>query len=146
MKAKAVILTNGTFLNGLLHFGPKQIPGGRISEPASYGITEQLKDIGFKTDRMKTGTPCRVDARSIDFTVMTEQKGEDDFHQFTYITDVKRQLKQMSCWITNTNAQTHEELRKGLQYSPLYNGQIKSIGPRYCHSIKTKIVTFADKE
>ena len=146
MKARAVILTNGTFLNGLLHFGPKQIPGGRISEPASYGITEQLKDIGFKTDRMKTGTPCRVDARSIDFTVMTEQKGEDDFHQFTYITDVKRQLKQMSCWITNTNAQTHEELRKGLQYSPLYNGQIKSIGPRYCPSIETKIVTFADKE
>lgn len=146
MKARAVILTNGTFLNGLLHFGPKQIPGGRISEPASYGITEQLKDIGFKTDRMKTGTPCRVDARSIDFTAMTEQKGEDDFHQFTYITDVKRQLKQMSCWITNTNAQTHEELRKGLQYSPLYNGQIKSIGPRYCPSIETKIVTFADKE
>lgn len=146
MEAKAVVLTNGTFLNGLLHFGSVQIRGGRISEPAAYGLTEQLREAGFVTDRMKTGTPCRVDARSIDFKAMTEQVGEDDFHNFTYLPEVKRQLKQMSCWITYTNPTTHEELRKGLDRSPLYNGQIQSIGPRYCPSIETKIVTFADKD
>lgn len=145
MKAQAVILTNGTFLNGLLHFGKTQIIGGRISEPASFGLTEQLKSLGFATGRMKTGTPCRVDARSINFDAMAEQKGDDDFHKFSYLDTVKRELKQMSCWITYTNEQTHEELRKGLKDSPLYNGQIKSIGPRYCPSIETKIVTFADK-
>ncbi len=145
MKAQAVILTNGTFLNGLLHFGKTQIIGGRISEPASFGLTEQLKSLGFAAGRMKTGTPCRVDARSINFHAMTEQKGDDDFHKFSYLDTVKRELKQMSCWITYTNEQTHEELRKGLKDSPLYNGQIKSIGPRYCPSIETKIVTFADK-
>ncbi len=145
MKAQAVILTNGTFLNGLLHFGKTQIIGGRISEPASFGLTEQLKSLGFAAGRMKTGTPCRVDARSINFDVMAEQKGDDDFHKFSYLDMVKRELKQMSCWITYTNEQTHEELRKGLKDSPLYNGQIKSIGPRYCPSIETKIVTFADK-
>ncbi len=145
-KARAVILTNGTFLNGLQHFGRTQIQGGRISEPASYGITEQLKNIGFTADRMKTGTPCRIDARSIDFSQMTEQVGDNDYHKFSYLPDVKRQLKQMSCWITYTNEQTHNELRKGLPESPLYNGQIKSIGPRYCPSIETKIVTFADKD
>lgn len=145
MKAQAVILTNGTFLNGLLHFGKTQIIGGRISEPASFGLTEQLKSLGFVAGRMKTGTPCRVDARSINFHAMTEQKGDDDFHKFSYLDTVKRELKQMSCWITYTNEQTHEELRKGLKDSPLYNGQIKSIGPRYCPSIETKIVTFADK-
>ena len=144
--ANAVILTNGTFLNGLLHFGSTQIQGGRISEPASYGLSEQLRELGFATDRMKTGTPCRVDARSIDFSVMTEQLGEDDFHHFSYLPSVHRQLKQMSCWITYTNERTHEELRKGLDRSPLYNGQIQSIGPRYCPSIETKIVTFAEKE
>lgn len=145
MKAQAVILTNGTFLNGLLHFGKTQIIGGRISEPASFGLTEQLKSLGFAAGRMKTGTPCRVDARSINFHAMTEQKGDDDFHKFSYLDTVKRELKQKSCWITYTNEQTHEELRKGLKDSPLYNGQIKSIGPRYCPSIETKIVTFADK-
>jgi len=145
-KSRAVILTNGTFLNGLQHFGRTQIHGGRISEPASYGITEQLKNIGFTASRMKTGTPCRIDARSVDFSQMTEQIGENDFHKFSYLPEVKRQLKQMSCWITYTNLLTHEELRKGLSESPLYNGQIKSIGPRYCPSIETKIVTFADKE
>ena len=146
MQTKAVILTNGTFLNGLLHFGKAQIQGGRTSEPASYGLTEQLCSLGFQTDRMKTGTPARIDKRSIDFTELTEQTGESDFHQFSYLDTVHRSLKQMSCWITYTNPTTHDELRKGLKDSPLYNGQIKSIGPRYCPSIETKIVTFADKD
>ena len=146
MQAKAVILTNGTFLNGLLHFGKTQIEGGRIAEPSSAGITEQLRQLGFATDRMKTGTPARVDKRSIDFSQMTEQLGDEDNHQFSYLDTVQRQLKQMSCWITYTNQQTHDVLRSGLADSPLYNGQIQSIGPRYCPSIETKIVTFADKE
>ena len=146
MHAKAVILTNGTFLNGLLHFGKTQIEGGRISEPSSFGITEQLRQLGFATDRMKTGTPARVDKRSIDFSQLTEQLGDEDNHQFSYLDTVQRQLKQMSCWITYTNTQTHEVLRSGLADSPLYNGQIQSIGPRYCPSIETKIVTFADKD
>ena len=146
MAAKAVILTNGTFLNGLLHFGKTQIEGGRIAEPSSFGITEQLRQLGFATDRMKTGTPARVDKRSIDFSQLTEQLGDDDNHQFSYLDTVQRQLKQMSCWITYTNQQTHDVLRSGLTDSPLYNGQIQSIGPRYCPSIETKIVTFADKE
>ena len=146
MQAKAVILTNGTFLNGLLHFGRAQIQGGRIAEPASYGLTEQLVQLGFKADRMKTGTPARIDKRSIDFTALIEQPGDDDWHQFSYLDTVHRQLKQMSCWITYTNPSTHEELRKGLPESPLYNGQIHSIGPRYCPSIETKIITFADKD
>jgi len=145
MKAKAVILTAGTFLSGLMHIGKNQLKGGRISEPASYGITEQLKAIGFTTDRMKTGTPCRIDGRTIDFSKTTEQIGENDFHKFSFLEEVKRDLKQMSCFITYTNEQTHNELRKGLEDSPMYNGQIQSIGPRYCPSIETKIVTFADK-
>ena len=146
MQAKAVILTNGTFLNGLLHFGKTQIEGGRISEPSSFGITEQLRHLGFATDRMKTGTPARVDKRSIDFSQLTEQLGDEDNHQFSYLDTVQRQLKQMSCWITYTNEKTHEVLRSGLADSPLYNGQIQSIGPRYCPSIETKIVTFANKD
>ena len=146
MEAKAVILTNGTFLNGLLHFGKTQIEGGRIAEPSSFGITEQLRQLGFATDRMKTGTPARVDKRSIDFSQLTEQLGDEDNHQFSYLDTVQRQLKQMSCWITYTNQYTHDVLRSGLADSPLYNGQIQSIGPRYCPSIETKIVTFADKE
>ncbi len=146
MEAQAVVLTNGTFLNGLLHFGKAQIKGGRTSEPASYGLTEQLVQLGFKSDRMKTGTPARIDKRSIDFTALIEQPGDDDWHQFSYLDTVQRELKQMSCWITYTNPQTHEELRKGLPDSPLYNGQIHSIGPRYCPSIETKIITFADKD
>lgn len=145
MHSKAVILTNGTFLNGLLHFGNAQIKGGRISEPASYGLTEQLVQCGFTANRMKTGTPARIDKRSIDFSAMTEQQGENDFHHFSYLPSVSRSLKQMSCWITYTNEHTHGVLRSGLKDSPLYNGQIKSIGPRYCPSIETKIVTFADK-
>lgn len=145
IKAKSVILTTGTFLSGLLHFGKQQFSGGRISEPASFGITEQLKSFGFSSDRMKTGTPARIDAKSIDFNKLTEQKGENDFHKFSFLENVKRDLKQMSCWITFTNENTHNELRKGLEFSPLYNGQIQSIGPRYCPSIETKIITFADK-
>ncbi|NDV47301.1 tRNA uridine-5-carboxymethylaminomethyl(34) synthesis enzyme MnmG [Paludibacter sp. 221] len=144
-RAKCVVLTNGTFLNGLMHIGKTQIAGGRCSEPSSYGIAEQLKEHGFTVERMKTGTPMRIDGRSIDFSKMTEQVGEDDFHKFSFLEDVKRELKQMSCWITYTNEETHEELRKGLPESPLYNGQIQSIGPRYCPSIETKIVTFTDK-
>lgn len=143
--AKCVVLTAGTFLGGLMHFGKTKLVGGRISEPASFGITEQLKSLGFITDRMKTGTPCRLDGRSIDFSGMTEQKGDIDFHKFSFLEESKRELKQMSCWITSTNDKTHDELRKGLADSPLYNGQIKSIGPRYCPSIETKIITFADK-
>jgi tRNA uridine 5-carboxymethylaminomethyl modification enzyme len=145
MKSRAVILTAGTFLSGLLHIGKNQIMGGRISEPASYGITEQLKSVGFSSDRMKTGTPCRIDGRTIDFSKTAEQVGENDFHKFSFLDDVKRELKQMSCWITYTNEATHDTLREGLEDSPLYNGQIQSIGPRYCPSIETKIVTFADK-
>ena len=145
MKAKCVVLTAGTFLGGLMHFGKKQLTGGRISEPASIGITEQLKSIGFSTDRMKTGTPCRIDGRTIDFTKMSEQTGENDYHKFSFLEEVKRELPQRSCWITYTNETTHDELRKGLEFSPIYNGQIQSIGPRYCPSIETKIITFADK-
>ncbi len=146
MYARCVILTNGTFLNGLLHFGRVQMSGGRISEPSSFGLTEQLKSHGFLSDRMKTGTPCRIDGRTIDFSKMTEQVGENDFHKFSYLSSVKRELPQSSCWITYTNDSTHQILRNGLEDSPLYNGQIRSIGPRYCPSIETKIVTFADKE
>ncbi|HRU13192.1 MAG TPA: tRNA uridine-5-carboxymethylaminomethyl(34) synthesis enzyme MnmG, partial [Dysgonamonadaceae bacterium] len=143
--AKAVVLTNGTFLNGLMHIGKVQISGGRISEPASFGLTEQLRDVGFKTDRMKTGTPVRIDGRSVDFSLLEEQKGDDDFHKFSYLPNVQRQLIQRSCWIANTSEYVHEALREGLSDSPLYNGQIKSIGPRYCPSIETKIVTFSQK-
>ena len=146
MTAQAVVLTNGTFLNGLMHCGKTQVKGGRISEPASYGITEQLVELGFKSDRMKTGTPARVDARSIHFNEMIRQDGDNDWHQFSYLPSVKRELKQMPCWITYTNPQTHDALRAGLKDSPLFNGQIQSIGPRYCPSIETKIVTFSDKE
>ena len=146
MEAQAVVLTNGTFLNGLMHCGKTQIPGGRTSEPASHGITEQLVELGFKSDRMKTGTPARIDARSIDFNGLIRQDGDNDWHQFSYLPTVHRVLKQMPCWITYTNTDTHEALRAGLADSPLFNGQIRSIGPRYCPSIETKIVTFADKD
>ena len=144
--AKAVVLTAGTFLNGLMHIGRVQIGGGRVSEPAAHGITEQLKAMGFTTDRMKTGTPVRLDARTIDFTKATIQHGDDDFHGFSYLPGVKRVLKQRPCWIISTNREVHDILRAGLPDSPLYNGQIRSIGPRYCPSIETKIVTFADKD
>lgn len=144
--AKSIILTNGTFLNGLIHIGRTQIHGGRISEPAAYGITEQLKERGFIVDRMKTGTPVRLDGNTIDFSKMAEQKRDNDFHKFSFLDYQPRPLKQRSCWISYTNSETHSILRSGLKDSPLYNGQIQSIGPRYCPSIETKIVTFADKE
>lgn len=143
--AKAVVLTNGTFLNGLIHIGALQMGGGRISEPPSFGMTEQLCGLGFKTDRMKTGTPLRIDGRSVDFSLLEEQKGDDDFHKFSYLNNVQRELKQRSCWIAYTSQDVHEKLRERLEESPLYNGQIRSIGPRYCPSIETKIVTFPDK-
>ena len=128
-----------------MHIGRTQIHGGRISEPASVGLTEQLVSLGIKSDRMKTGTPVRIDARSVHFEEMTEQPGENDFHKFSYLDTSHRELKQLSCWTCFTNERCHEILREGLPDSPLYNGQIKSIGPRYCPSIETKIVTFADK-
>lgn len=144
-QANSVVLTNGTFLNGLIHVGRVQFSGGRISEPAVGGLTEQLISLGFISDRMKTGTPVRIDARSIYFEELTEQPGENDFRKFSYLDNVKRELKQLSCWTLYTNKECHNVLRKGLSESPLYNGQIQSIGPRYCPSIETKIVTFADK-
>ena len=144
-RAGAVVLTNGTFLNGLLHIGRTQIRGGRIAEPAATGLTEQLISLGIQTDRMKTGTPVRIDGRSVYFDEMEEQPGENDFHKFSYMDTSHRKLKQLSCWTTFTNETCHDILREGLPDSPLYNGQIKSIGPRYCPSIETKIVTFADK-
>ncbi len=145
-KAKSCVLTSGTFLNGLLHIGKTQVPGGRISEPASYGLTEQLKNLGFITDRMKTGTPVRINGNTVDFSVMAEQQGDQDFHKFSYLERSHRVLQQRSCWITYTNEEVHDILRNSLADSPLYNGQIQSIGPRYCPSIETKIVTFADKD
>lgn len=144
-KAKAIVITAGTFLSGLMHCGRQQIKGGRISEPASYGISEQLKEKGINVGRMKTGTPVRIDGRTINFDVLAPQEGENDFHKFSYLDFKPRPLKQRPCFITYTNEQTHEILRAGLPESPLYNGQIKSVGPRYCPSIETKIVTFADK-
>ena len=144
-KARAVVLTAGTFLNGLMHIGRVMIPGGRISEPASHGLTEQLRQLGFETARMKTGTPVRIDARSIHFEDTEIQEGDNDFHKFSFMPGVKRSLRQRPCWILYTNPEVHEVLRAGLPDSPLYNGQIRSIGPRYCPSIETKIVTFAEK-
>ena len=164
---KRVVLTAGTFLNGLMHFGPTQIPGGRISEPASLGLAEQLQSLGFEVLRMKTGTPARVDASSIDFSLAERQDGDDkvaaakpaspeletkvtlverDFHKFSFLPDVRRELAPRSCFIVHTNPESHHVLHDNIELSPLYNGQIKSIGPRYCPSIETKIVTFADKE
>ncbi|MDE7412966.1 MAG: tRNA uridine-5-carboxymethylaminomethyl(34) synthesis enzyme MnmG [Muribaculaceae bacterium] len=146
-RAPRVILTAGTFLNGLMHFGRTQIPGGRIAEDASLGLTDQLKKIGFEVGRMKTGTPARIDGRTIDFSLATRQDGDDTpEYKFSFLPEVRRSLPQRPCWIVHTNPKVHEILRDNLADSPLYNGQIQSIGPRYCPSIETKIVTFADKE
>lgn len=144
--AKSVILTNGTFLNGLIHVGRSQVSGGRVSEPASFLLSDQLRDFGFSVGRMKTGTPVRIDGRSVHFDEMDEQVGENDFHKFSYLDFKPRPLEQRSCWICYTNPQVHDILRNDLSESPLYNGQIQSIGPRYCPSIETKIVNFADKD
>ncbi len=168
--ARKVILTAGTFLNGLMHFGELQVPGGRISEQASHGLTEQLKSLGFVADRMKTGTPARIDGRTVDYSLAVTQQGDDeveetnsrvackglgssekvlvnrDFHKFSFLPEIQRSLAPRDCYIVHTNPEVHEILRASLDRSPLYNGQIKSIGPRYCPSIETKIITFADKD
>ena len=143
--APQVVLTNGTFLNGLMHIGRVSFEGGRISEPASHGLTEQLRSLGFVADRMKTGTPSRIDGRTIDFSKATAQPGDPVKHLFSYLPGVESDLRQRDCYIVYTNPDTCSILREGLPESPLYNGQIQSIGPRYCPSIETKIVTFADK-
>ena len=146
-ESEAVILTAGTFLSGLMHFGELQIAGGRISEPASYGITEQLRAAGIRSDRMKTGTPPRIDARSLHLEELTIQEGEQDHHKFSFMdTPARSSLKQRPCYGLFTNEACHRVLREALDRSPLYNGQIQSIGPRYCPSIETKIVTFTDKD
>lgn len=155
-RAQAVVLTAGTFLNGLMHFGRTQIAGGRISEAASAGLSEQLAQLGIRVGRMKTGTPARIDGNTIDYSLTIAQSGDDtvnadgsverDFHKFSYLPDVARQLPPRDCYIVHTSPEVHQTLRDNLADSPLYNGQIKSIGPRYCPSIETKIVTFADKD
>lgn len=145
LHARCVIITAGTFLNGLLHIGRKKVAGGRIAEPAVEHLTESITRWGIRSYRMKTGTPVRIDRRSVDFSLMEEQPGEQDFHSFSYMGE-PRQLKQLPCWTCYTNPEVHETLRGGLDDSPLYNGQIQSIGPRYCPSIETKLVTFPDKE
>lgn len=144
--ARSVVLTNGTFLNGLMHIGRTQLPGGRCAEPASHGISEQLRSLGFTVERMKTGTPVRIDGRTVHWGLTQEQPLEEDFHSFSYLPGQRGALRQRPCATVWTSPATHEVLRRGLPDSPLYNGQIQSIGPRYCPSIETKIVTFADKD
>lgn len=145
--APKVILANGTFLNGLMHFGKVQIEGGRIAEPASHGLTEQLQELGFRWDRMKTGTPMRLDASTIDYSLCQEQAGDDTWYHFSYLPQVSnKELPQRSCFITYTNEKVHKILDDHLDEAPMYNGQIVSIGPRYCPSIETKIKTFAERD
>ncbi len=144
--AKSVVITAGTFLNGLMHVGKTQLPGGRMAEPPSLQLTESIVKHGIRFGRMKTGTPVRIDGRSVDFSQMSIQDGENDFHKFSFMNTSVRHLKQLQCWTCYTNAEVHNVLREGLAQSPLFNGQIQSIGPRYCPSIETKIVTFPDKE
>ena len=145
INAKCVVITAGTFLNGLLHIGRKMIAGGRIAEPAVPNFTESITRHGIRSARMKTGTPVRIDKRSVDFSLMEIQNGENDYHQFSFMAP-HRVLPQLPCWTCNTNKAVHETLKSGLADSPLFNGQIQSIGPRYCPSIETKLVTFADKD
>lgn len=145
ISSKAVVLTNGTFLNGLIHIGEKNFGGGRTAEKASHGITEQLKELGFESGRMKTGTPPRLDGRSLDYTKMEEQKGDEIPSKFSF-TDTPILKEQRSCWITYTNAEVHETLKTGFEQSPMFAGRIQGLGPRYCPSIEDKINRFADKE
>jgi tRNA uridine 5-carboxymethylaminomethyl modification enzyme len=145
IESKAVILTNGTFLNGLIHIGEQHFPGGRMGEVASHGITEQLKDLGFEAKRLKTGTPVRIDGRTIDFSKLIEQKGDEEVTGFSYLEPFKIK-KQRSCWIAHTSLKVHETLRKGFKYSPMFNGRIQGVGPRYCPSIEDKIERFAGKD
>lgn len=144
IKARCVVLTAGTFLNGLMHIGKHKLAGGRIAEPAVKHLTESITRHGIRSARMKTGTPVRIDRRSVHFEYMERQDGETDFHQFSFMGK-HRKLKQLPCWTCNTNAEVHAVLRSGMSDSPLYNGQIQSIGPRYCPSIETKLMTFPDK-
>ena len=143
-KSKSVVLTNGTFLNGLIHIGEKQLGGGRMGEPKAFGITEQLISLGFEAGRMKTGTPVRVDGRSIDFSKMDEQKGDENPQKFSYL-DTPKLTQQRSCYITYTNEIVHDILREGFDRSPMFNGTIQSLGPRYCPSIEDKINRFAER-
>jgi tRNA uridine 5-carboxymethylaminomethyl modification enzyme len=143
--ASAVILTNGTFLNGLMHIGLSKMKGGRSGDQNSTGLSEQLEELGFSVERMKTGTSARVDGRSIDFSVMTEQKGDDEGKSFSYLVEAKNLLKQKSCYITHTNEEVHKEIKKGFEFSPLFSGRIKGRGPRYCPSIEDKVVTFKER-
>ncbi len=143
-RAKCVVVTAGTFLNGLMHVGERKVEGGRMAEPAVRDFAESISQHGIRTDRMKTGTPVRIDKRSVHFEDMEIQEGENDFHRFSYLSDV-RPLSQLPCWICYTNPSSHDVLQGGLSSSPLYNGQINSIGPRYCPSIETKLVTFPDR-
>ena len=145
-KSGAVILTNGTFLNGLMYIGFSNIRGGRAGDQASWGLSDQLQKLGFKVERMKTGTSARIDGRTVDFSAMTEQKGDDEERTFSYLSDYEIIKDQKSCYITHTNQAVHNELRKGLGFSPLFTGKIKGRGPRYCPSIEDKIVTFKDKD
>lgn len=145
MRGRGVVVTAGTFLNGLMHVGRVMTEGGRVAEPAAHGLTEQLVSLGFEAGRMKTGTPVRIDGRTVRYELTTTQHGDDDWHHFSYLPKSRRELPQRPCYIMYTSEATHEILRRGLPDSPLFNGQIQSIGPRYCPSIETKIVTFADK-
>jgi len=144
--SKTVILTNGTFLNGLMHVGQNKFHGGRISEPESKFISDQLHNIGFTVGRMKTGTPVRIDGRSVDFSKLTEQEGDNDFYKFSFLPEISSKLKRLTCYITYTNLNTHKILEKGFDESPMFDGTIQSVGPRYCPSIETKLKTFADKD
>ncbi len=144
--AKTVILTNGTFLNGLMHIGEHKQKGGRISEPESRYISEQLLNLGFSVGRMKTGTPVRIDGRSVDYSKLIEQKGDNEEYKFSYLPEIRSELKHLSCYITYTNVETHNILQNGFESSPLFNGTIQSIGPRYCPSIETKLKTFSEKD
>ncbi len=143
--SKSVVLTNGTFLNGLMHIGKSKMEGGRIGENASYHLSDQLLSIGFRTGRLKTGTPVRIDGRSIDFGKLQEQKGDDNIQKFSFLPNIKSELSQKSCWITYTNEAVHSVLEEGFADSPMYNGTIIGAGPRYCPSIESKIMTFAER-
>lgn len=145
INCRRLVLTTGTFMNGLIHIGSVQQKGGRISESASYGITERLRDYGFRTGRLKTGTPVRIDARTIDYSKLDEQKGEDGFYKFSYMPVSNKVLKQRSCYLTYTNPVVHRIIENNILESPMYNGTIQSVGPRYCPSIEAKIVTFSEK-
>jgi tRNA uridine 5-carboxymethylaminomethyl modification enzyme len=146
IESKAVVVTSGTFLNGVIHIGEKKFGGGRVAEKAATGITEQLVTLGFEADRLKTGTPPRIDGRSLDYSKMEEQKGDDEVVGFSYLKDIQKPKKQRSCWITYTNQTVHDILKTGFDRSPMYTGRIEGVGPRYCPSIEDKINRFAERE